>query len=57
MIQWTVIPRPSIMAIIKGGLHLCESYFSVGDKPSMRTGMVYVTCLHRHIYIDATVTT
>ena len=57
MIQWIMIPRPIIMAIIKGGLHLCESYFSVGDKPSMRTGMVYVTCLHTHIYIDATVTT
>ena len=39
MIQWTMIPRP-IMAIIKGGLHLCESYFPVGVKPSMRKEMV-----------------
>ena len=40
MIQWTMIPRPIIMAIIKGGLHLRESYFPVGDKPAMRTEMV-----------------
>ena len=47
MIQWTMIPRPIIMAIIKGGLHLCESYFPIGDKPPIRTEMVAMSPVFR----------
>ena len=50
MIQWTMIPRPIIMAIIKGGLHLRESYFPVGVKPPMRKEMVAMSAAFIDIF-------
>ena len=48
MIQWTMIPRPIIMAIIKGGLHLRKSYFPV--KPPMTKEMVAMSAAFIDIF-------